>query len=146
MREVQGPDRVVGALELAIRETGMDAAIVTEVAHHRETVLWARRPDGFDELGPGASLPIEDTICKRLLEGRIGGAVPDASRVKALRDVPIVREGKVGAYLGVPVRTADARLYMLCCLARERRRELGDDDVRFLAGLAETIRAAVEPA
>ena len=144
MREVQGPDRVAGALELALRETGMDAALVSEVAHDRETVLWAAGGQEF-ALAPGASLPIDDTICKRLLEGRIGGAVPETRRVRALRDVSLVQEGTVGAYLGVPLRTADARLYVLCCLARERRPDLGDDDLRFLAGLAETIRAAVEP-
>jgi GAF domain-containing protein len=144
MRDGQGPDRVIGALELALRETGMDAAVVSEVAHDRETVLWAAGGRAF-HLAPGASLPIDDTICKRLLEGRIGGTVPETRRVRALRDVPLVREGTVGAYLGVPLRTADARLYVLCCLARERRPDLGGDDLRFLAGLAETVRAAVEP-
>ncbi|MGZ6643612.1 MAG: GAF domain-containing protein [Solirubrobacteraceae bacterium] len=146
MEDADDPDRVRHALELAVRETAMDVALVSEVAHDREIVLWASGSDAFPELAPGVALSLTDTVCRRLLEGRIGGIVPDTRKVAALRDVPLVREGRVGAYLGVPLRTADARLFVLCCLARERRRELGEEDLRFLAGLAETVRAAVERA
>jgi GAF domain-containing protein len=145
MHDDDGPDRVRHALELAVRETGMDVALVSTVAHGRETVLWSSHGETHPELEPGASLRLEDTICRRVLEGAIAGVVPDAARIAALEDVPLVREGRVGAYLGVPLRTADARLYMLCCLARERRPELGADDLLFLAGMAETVRAVVEP-
>ena len=48
-----------------------------------------------------------------------------------VRDLPAVREGPIGAYIGVPVTIAAARLYVLCCLAargaprpRRRRRAL----------------------
>jgi GAF domain-containing protein len=143
--EADGPDRVSHALELAARETGMDVAVVSEVAHDRETVLWSSRSEAFPEIVPGASTPLEDTVCRRLLEGRVGGAIPDAAQVVSLRDVPVVRQRRLGAYLGVPLRTAGARLYVLCCLARERRPDLGDEDLRFLSGMAETVRAVVEP-
>lgn len=146
MRDADGPDRVRHALDLAMRETSTDAALVSSIAHGRETVLWAAGSGAYPELEPGASLRLDDTICRRLLEGAIGGAVPDAAAEPALRDVPLVGTGRVGAYLGVPLRTSDARLYVLCCLARERRPDLGDEDLRFLAGMAETVRAVLEPA
>jgi len=140
-----GPERVRHALELAARETSMDVAFVSDIAHDRETILWASESDEYPEFKPGSSAPIEDTVCRRVLEARVTGAIPDTARVPALRDVPLVRDGSIGAYLGVPLRTADAHLYMLCCLARERRPELGDEDLRFLAGVAETVRAVVDP-
>jgi hypothetical protein len=46
----------------------------------------------------------------------------------------------------VPFTTADARLYVLCCLAGEARRDLGESDVRFVRGMAESIRSLLEPA
>jgi GAF domain-containing protein len=147
MREADGSNRIRHALELAVRETTRDAALVSEIADDRETILWrAGDAPSFADLRPGAAMPLADTVCRRLLEGRIAGAVPDTRAEAALRDVPLVREGRVGAYLGVPLRTADARLFVLCCLAGERRPELGAEDLRFLAGLAETVRAVVEPA
>ena len=129
-----------------MRETSTDAALVSSIAHGRETVVWAVGTGTFPELAPGVSLPLDDTICRRLLEGAFDGAAPDVAGEPALRDVPLVREGRIGAYLGVPLRTSDARLYVLCCLARERRPGLGAGDLRFLAGMAETVRAVLEPA
>ena len=46
----------------------------------------------------------------------------------------------VRAYIGVPFKTADARAYVLCCLAHEARPDLGEADVRFLQGVAESLR------
>jgi GAF domain-containing protein len=140
-----GPERVRHALELATRETSMDVAFVSEVAHDRETILWASKSDVYPEAQPGRSAALQDTICRRVLEARVSGVIPDAVGAAALRDVPMVRDGSIGAYLGVPLRTADAHLYMLCCLARERRPQLGDEDLRFLAGVAETVRAVIDP-
>ncbi len=37
----------------------------------------------------------------------------------------------------------DARLYMLCCLAHESRPALGEADLRFMRGVAETVLAAL---
>jgi GAF domain-containing protein len=123
----------------------MDVAFVSEVDHDRETILWASRSDAYPDLQPGSTATLEDTVCRRVLEGRVAGVIPDTARTLALRDVPLVRDGSIGAYLGVPLRTADAHLYMLCCLARERRPQLGDEDLRFLAGVAETVRAVIDP-
>ncbi len=122
----------------------MDVAFVSEVADDRETVLWASRSDAYPDLGPGSSSVLADTVCRRVLEARVTGVVPDAAGTSALCDVPMVRDGRIGAYLGVPLRTADAHLYMLCCLARERRPQLGAGDLRFLAGVAETVRAVID--
>ncbi len=40
----------------------------------------------------------------------------------------------------MPFTGEDARLYVLCCLANEARPDLGDRDVRFLQGIAESLR------
>jgi GAF domain-containing protein len=87
-----------------------------------------------------------DTICERVLQGRLGAVIPDVRSEPELADVPHVRAGAIGAYLGVPLTTLDARLYFLCCLSRERRPDLGDREHRFLRGVAETIRAALDRA
>lgn len=123
----------------------MDVAFVSEIAHDRETVLWASQSDAYPDLRPGSTVTLKDTVCRRVLEGRVAGVIADTARTPAVRDVPLVRDGSIGAYLGVPLRTADAHLYMLCCLARERRPELGDEDIRFLAGVGETVRAVIDP-
>jgi GAF domain-containing protein len=109
---------------------------VSEITGGREVVRWTA---GAGDYG-SVSAALEETICARLLDGRIGPLVTDTAAEPSLRALESVRDGSIGTYLGVPFTTADARLYVLCCLAREARPDLGDGDVRFLRGLAESVR------
>jgi GAF domain-containing protein len=117
-----------------------DAALLTEIRGGREHVRWAVGEGGH----AGRVYALRDTICERLLDGRIGSVVTDTATEPGLSDLPAARD--IGAYLGVPFRTADARAYVLCCLAHEARPDLGASDVRFLQGLAESLRPVLEAA
>jgi len=128
---------------LAQAETEMDVAVLGQVRDGREVVRFVAG-DGSFGLAPGASMPIEDTYCHRLLTGRLSNLVPDAQADAQLRDLQITRAARIGAYIGVPLTTLDARLYVLCCLAHEQRPQLGERDVRFLRGLADAIAAELE--
>jgi len=136
-------DPITAALELAQAETEMDVAVLGEVCDRREVVRFVAGEGSFG-LAPGASMPIEDTYCHRLLTGRLSNVVPDAQADDQLRDLQITRAARIGAYLGVPLTTLDARLYVLCCLAHEQRPQLGERDVLFLRGLGETIVAELD--
>ena len=130
---------IVSTLELARAETSMDVAMLGEIDDGRQVVRLLAGDGGSFGLTVGASLPIEETYCQRLLEGRLGNVVRDASNEELVCDLELTRAARIGAYLGVPLTTLDARLYILCCLAHERRPELSERDVVFLRGLAETI-------
>ena len=137
---------IAGALALARDQLGMDVALVTELAEERELVLenageWP--PVGSLE---GGAVPLEETFCNALLEGRIEQLVADAASDERVRDLALSRDLGVRAWIGVPLTVTDARIYMLCCLAREARPDLGDDAIRFLTGLAETVRTQLAPA
>ena len=138
-----GVDPITAALELAQAETEMDVAVLGEIYDGREVVRFVAG-DGSFGLAPGASLPIEDTYCHRLLTGRLSNVVPDAHADDQLRDLQITGAARVGAYIGVPLTTLDARLYVLCCLAHEQRPQLAERDVLFLRGLGEAIVAELE--
>jgi GAF domain-containing protein len=138
------PRRVVQrTLEIARWRLRMDAVLVTEIGDGHETVRQAAQDGAFPAFTPGVSVPLGDTVCQRLLEGRIGNLVADTSADPELRDLPVVRDNGVGAYLGVPLSTANARLYMLCCLAREQRPDLGEDAVDFVRSLCDRLRATL---
>ncbi len=136
-------DRLGAALELARAETAMDIAVLGEIRGGRE-VVHALAGDGTSfGLELGASLPIQDTYCNRLLAGRIPNFVNDARIDPRVNQLRLTRQARIGAYIGVPVSTLDAHLYMLCCLAHERRPRLCERDVLFMRGLAATIVAAL---
>ena len=122
----------------------MDIAILSEIRAGREVVRhaagsWA---PGLDL--QGASLPLEDTFCQRLLEGRIGEAVGDVAADERTRDLRMAIGLGVGAWMGTPIKLSDARLYVLCCLAREARPQLGERDVRVLEGFRRSMHDQLE--
>jgi GAF domain-containing protein len=134
------PEAVRAELAMLCRELDMDSALVSEITGGREVVRWAAGEGDYATV----SAALEETICARLLDGRIGPLVSDTAAEPSLQQLEAVRDGTIGAYLGVPFTTADARLYVLCCLAHEARPDLGDGDVRFLRGLAESVRSHLE--
>jgi GAF domain-containing protein len=136
-----GSQRRLDALMRLTRELlDADVALLTEIRDGHET---ARRAvgewPGMDSF-EGASSPLQDTVCQRMLEGRIGNYVRDAQSDDRVNDLPMIRQQRIGAYLGVPIRLDDVRVYVLCCLHRESRPSLGDREVRLLSGLAESVR------
>ena len=134
------PEAVQAELAMLCRELDMDSALVSEITGGREVVRWAAGAGDYASV----SAALEETICARLLDGRIGPVVTDTKAEPSLNTLAAVRDGSIGAYLGVPFTTADARLYVLCCLAGEARPDLGDGDVHFLRGLAESVRSHLD--
>ena len=140
---ISARDPITAALGLARAETRMDVAVLGEIRDGREVVRFVAGDRSFG-LAPGASMPIEDTYCYRLVTGRLSNVVPDAHADGQLRELQITQAARVGAYIGVPLTTLDARLYVLCCLAHEQRPQLGKRDVLFLRGLTDEIVAGLE--
>ena len=128
---------------MACRELDADAALLSEIRAGHEHVRWGAGEDGYVGVSP---CRCSDTVCERLLDGRIGPIVADATLEPSLNELAGVRDGTIRAYIGVPFETDDARAYVLCCLAREARPDLGEADVRFLQGVAESLRPLLESA
>jgi len=150
MPEWRGGTEPHGAVErvlaVARRELKMDVALLSEVREGREIVLWAVGNGRLPEFVPGASAPLRETICQRLLDGTIDSIVHDAREDDRVRDLAAVRATGLGAYIGVPLTGAAARRYVLCCVTRDARPDLSSTDVRFLRGLVESVRPAVDRA
>jgi hypothetical protein len=141
LRDRTSEEPIEAVLELARNAVGADLAMLTEMVEEQEV---ARRLVGdwpgleLDEL-EGASVPLQDTFCQRLLEGRIPSVIPDVQGDDRVRDLALARGLGVGAWMGVPLRTSDARLYLLCCLARAASPTLGPADVTKLRRFAVSV-------
>ena len=79
----------------------------------------------------GEGFPIDDSYCKRVLDGRIPQVVPDAKYEDATKDLRVTSEADIGSYCAVPLLLSDGSLYgTLCCVSHEpdpwlRERDLG---------------------
>ena len=86
-RVARGGDVLASTLELARAETSMDVAVLGEIHAGREVVHLVVGDGGSFGLAVGASLPVEETYCQHLLQGRLGNVVRDASNEELVRDL-----------------------------------------------------------
>ena len=81
----------------------------------------------------GQSFPIDESYCKRVLDGRIPRVVPDARREEATRDLRVTSEADMGSYCAVALVLSDGRLYgTLCCVSHEPDPWLRERDLRLM--------------
>jgi GAF domain-containing protein len=79
---------------------------------------------------PGDFHPLAESICQRIVDGRMPCLVPDVKSVRVANGLPDYYDG-LGAHIGVPVRFSDGSLYgVLCGFSFEPRAELDERDVK----------------
>jgi GAF domain-containing protein len=126
-------ERTPGTIEDMLRDVRetlqMDVAFVSQFSGDQ---LVFRAVEGDTEsFGWQEGFPIDESYCKRVLDGRIPQVVPDAKREDATKDLRVTSEADIGSYAAVPLVLSDGRLYgTLCCLSHEpdpwlRERDLG---------------------
>lgn len=150
MRE--GPARtadmaLADRLALARAQLQMDVAVLGEILGEREVVRRAIGEwPGLDDVAAleGARIDLVDSFCRHLLTGRLPDVVSDVQDDPRTRDLPAATEGGVGAWIGVPLRTSPTRLYVLCCLARDRRPGLGPREAARLRRHAAAVGLILE--
>ena len=75
-----------------------------------------------------------------MVDGRVANAVPDTAAEPEVASLPATEAAGIGAYVGVPLRLPDGRLYgALCCIDRDAQPHLGEADVRLLHMLARLV-------
>ena len=140
--EERSERRLDALMRLTLELLDSDVAILTEIKSGHETARWIAGE--WPGIGEGESLPLDQTFCQRMLDGRIENYIRDARADARVSELPMTRQLAIGAYLGVPIRLEDMRLYVLCCLHHERRPSLGEKEVRLLSGLAESVRVELQ--
>ena len=134
------PEDIVSMLSEVRRALGMDVAFVSEFAGD-ELVFRALEGDaesfGWRE---GEGFPLDESYCKRVLDGRIPRAVPDAGREEATRDLRATTEAGIGSYCAVPLVLSDGRPYgTLCCVSHEPDPWLGERDLGLMGRTARRL-------
>jgi GAF domain-containing protein len=134
------PEAIEGMLREVREALSMDVAFVSEFAGD-ELVFRALEGDA-DSFGwrEGGSFPLDESYCKRVLDGRVPRVVPNARREEATRDLRVTTEADMGCYCAVALVLSDGRLYgTLCCVShepdpwlRERDLDLMDRTARWL--------------
>ena len=138
-------DSIDRMLSLARAALDMDVAFVSGFTDDAALV---EASDGDAEsfgIEVGTRVPLVETYCQRMLRGRLPSMIRDASSDPRTADLPITRDAEIGAYVGVPVRLWDGRLYgTLCCLSHEPEPTLNSRDIRFMRVVAEIVAEQID--
>jgi hypothetical protein len=136
----QVPESVERLLSTVREAMEMDVAFVSEFAGDR-LVFRALEGDaesfGWRE---GEGFPLDDSYCKRVLDGRIPNMVPDAMNEDATRDLRVTSEADIGSYVAVPVVLPDGSPYgTLCCVSHRADPRLRNRDLGLMEGVAHEL-------
>ncbi len=136
----QTPETIERLLS-SVRETlRMDVAFVSEFAGDR---LVFRALEGEAESfgwQEGASFPLDESYCKRVLDGRISNVVPDAKGEDSTKDLRATTEADIGSYLAAPLLLSDGRLYgTLCCVSHTPDPWLRTRDLELMERVARQL-------
>lgn len=93
----------------------------------------------------GASDPLEDTYCERVIDGRLPELITDTSDVTAATELGFTRLVPVGAHVCVPIRLYDGTIYgTLACISAMGDATLGPRDVSLMRVFAEMAAEHIE--
>lgn len=139
--DAAGAVSVDAILDAMRRHLGMEIAFASRIADGMRRFTHIRADIALP-LAPGDAEPLSDTLCQRVLDGRLPALMHDAGEHPAACDVYITSALPVGSHLNVPLTLSDGSVYgTFCCLSRTVDRSLSERDmetVRAFAGLAAT--------
>ena len=139
------PEAVGRALAAAMEELGMEVAFVSEFAEQRmvfRKLAGDAKSFGWQE---GESVPLDDTFCQLLIEGRLPSLIPDANADERVKHLDVTGKAGIGSYVGVPIKFSDGHIYgTLCALSHSPDPSLKERDVQFVRVLAQLVAEQLE--
>jgi GAF domain-containing protein len=137
-------DDSVSELLHAMR-TRMEMVFVSEFIDGRRMFRYVDAAPGAPAIEAGASNPLEESVCQRVVEGRVPELVQDLSAMSmaqaGLPELPF----QIGAHLSTPIVLKDRRVYgTLCCFSAAPRPDLVQADLHKLKLCATLVARKVD--
>lgn len=130
------------ALHRVREQLELEVAFVSEFRDGRRIFRCVDAEPDVGLCDVGASDPLEDTLCQRVVEGRVPERLNDAGQHDVARQLSSVVRCPIGAHLSVPIRIDGEVFGTFCCFSRGADPRLNDRDlalVRTYAQLAERL-------
>jgi GAF domain-containing protein len=141
----QPPETIKGLLSMVRENLQMDVAFVSEFAGDQLVFRALEGDAGSFGWREGEDFPLDESYCKRVLEGRLPNVVPDARSEDLTKDLWVTSEANIGSYVAVPVVLSDGRPYgTLCCVSHEADPGLRERDLGLMEGVAREVSRQIQ--
>lgn len=140
------PDQLLPRALRALRtHLGMDVAFISEFRDGRRIFRYVDSNRRNPAVQMGASDPIEDTYCQRVVDGRLPELITDTTELSAASALGFTRLVPVGAHICVPIRLYDGTVYgTLACVSAMPDRTLGPRDLSLMRVFSEMAAEHIE--
>jgi len=121
----------------------MDVVFVSEFVDGQRMFRYVDATPERADIRAGDSNPAEESVCQRVVEGRVPELVRNLSAMPAdqLPDLPF----RIGAHLSTPIVLTNRRVYgTLCCFSTAPRPDLVEADLDMLRRCATLVARKVE--
>ncbi len=138
-------DTVERVLAAAKEELGMEIAFVSEF--DEQQMIFRKLVGEAESFGwqEGESIPLDDTYCRLLIEGRLPSVIPDANGNEWVEPLDVTGEAGIGSYVGAPIKFSDGQLYgTFCALSHSPDPSLKERDAQFMRVLARLVAEHLE--
>lgn len=132
-------ESISDVLKLLRKQLSMDVVFVSEFADGRRWFRHVEQTPGREVIAQGASDPVEQSWCQRVVAQRLPEFVPDAGKLQAEGKLPPT-PFPIGTHISTPIVLKNGEVYgTLCCFSFEAspRAQLKDlNKLRFTAKMA----------
>lgn len=139
-------DTVKDVLRTLRARLGMDVVFVSEFIDGKRMFRFVDRDDNAPELRAGDAGAIEESVCQRIVDGRLPPLVHDVMALPKDADVPAL-PFRVGGHLSTPIVLSSGHAYgTLCCFSSEACPTLREKDLATLKLCAQLVARKLEMA
>ncbi len=140
-------DRAVyDVLRLMRKHLEMDVAFVSQFENGRRVFRYTDHEAPEKLLHEGASDPLEESFCLRVIDGRLPELVKDVAKLPDGLDVPAI-PFTIGAHLSTPIVLHDGGVYgTFCCFSFAPNDELTQRDLGRLRMAAQMVARLIDQA
>ncbi|MBE9113671.1 EAL domain-containing protein [Nodosilinea sp. LEGE 07298] len=127
-------DEVVIDALCAIRlHLDMEVAFVSEFSEGKRRFRYVNSSLENVPIAVGASDPLEESYCQRVVDGRLPQLIQDATKIPAALEIAATTALPVGAHLSIPLRLSNGQVYgTFCCFSTRPNLSLGDRDLSIM--------------
>ena len=124
---------------------GMDVAFVSEFVNGRRVFRHVDTHLDNPPIQVGASDPLDQSYCQRVIEGRLPELMQNAALVTAALELPATTRLPIGAHISVPIRLRDGRLFgTFCCFSFGADPSLQERDLTIMRAFADFAGQQIE--
>lgn len=134
-----------GLLESIRLHLDMEVGFISQFQDGRRHFLHVSATEGRELICENSSDALEDSVCLKVVEGKVPNLVHDAQIEPGIREMAVTSQLGIRTHASVPIQLDDGEIFgTLCCFSTQSDTALEEKDIAFMSVIADLIGTAVQ--